>query len=236
MRNYRDWKGWQANDFGRWHPYDGSYFRRETRITKENAPELTILELGFGNGQFLGWCRSIGVQHLYGVELDNYLIAQATKLGVETFPSLVDVPSKKMGTFDLIVAFDVLEHIPGQELKKVFEEVASLLRPGGTFLARFPNGDSPFGRILQHGDETHVTSIGRGKICFLGEMVGLQVAQIRRPAQPLFQFQSPARFVHAWCTLIPRMVIEGVLRAVFHPSVSVPYSLNYTAVLRKGIK
>jgi hypothetical protein len=38
-------------------------------------------------------------------------------------------------------------------------DVKRVLKPGGRFIARCPNGDSPFRLVNQNGDVTQVTSI-----------------------------------------------------------------------------
>jgi len=59
--------------------------------------------------------------------------------------------------FDAVIAFDVLEHIPKENLEDYFRAINRHLKVGGRVIVRFPNGDSPFGRHPQYGDYTHKT-------------------------------------------------------------------------------
>ena len=65
-----------------------------------------------------------------------------------------DLSNLKGDNYDLIVAFDVLEHIPQEDLPS-FKKVQRLLKEDGSFIARFPNCDSPFG--LKISTETSLT-------------------------------------------------------------------------------
>ena len=46
---------------------------------------------------------------------------------------------------------------------------------GGKFIARVPNGDSPFGMPLQNGDLTHQTIIGSGIMKYLSNSLGFKI-------------------------------------------------------------
>ena len=54
--------------------------------------------------------------------------------------------------FDTVVAFDVFEHFALEEIEARLAALETMIRPGGHLLMRFPNGQSPFGLVLQHGD------------------------------------------------------------------------------------
>jgi len=51
-------------------------------------------------------------------------------------------------------ALDVIEHIPPDELPKIIEKVAKLLKPGGTFIVSVPSENIPVSdKHYQHNDE-----------------------------------------------------------------------------------
>ena len=71
--------------------------------------------------------------------------------------------------FDLVVAFDVAEHLSFDELQTFFSWVRDHLNEGGKLYLRFPEGASPLGLANQNGDFMHVTSLTLPKIealCF----------------------------------------------------------------------
>ena len=74
-------------------------------------------------------------------------------------PDLSDAAAENAGNFDLVVAFDVMEHMTGEQLLVLFDTLAALLKSGGHVLARFPNAQSPLGCVTQNGDWTHRSAL-----------------------------------------------------------------------------
>ncbi len=132
-----------------------------------------MLEIGFGNGTFLKYAQQ-KEWDVYGTEINNELVGIAKESGFNVRQSKT-VACFKDNTFDLVLAFDVLEHIPQDNLLDFLIEVKRVLKNGGFFIARFPNGDSPFGLKIQNGDVTHITSIGSGKVYYLGTATNMKV-------------------------------------------------------------
>jgi len=117
-----------------------------------------------------------------GTEHIPELLTQARAAGFEVSgtPELIGAPQNR-GSFDLVVAFDLIEHLEQGELPGFFAAVHALLKPGGAFLTRFPNGHSPFGRLYQYGDLTHKSVIGAGTIEHLAAVTGFEIVEMRNP-------------------------------------------------------
>lgn len=154
---YAKWKGWGSDSFGTFTEYENKYFIKEMSRFGKN---LNILEIGFGNGNFMYWAKSNN-HKVEGVELIESLVQAASKNNYVSYGSLEEVPAEK---YDLIVAFDVLEHIPNSEIVNFISMLSDKLKKDGYILARFPNGDSPLSLHLQNGDLTHVNAIGESKM------------------------------------------------------------------------
>jgi SAM-dependent methyltransferase len=181
---YSAWKGWDQKDFGNPSREQCAYCEAELGpyISDEKA---RVLELGFGNGSLLGWCRERG-HDCIGVELSPVLVTKALDAGFDAVVSLAEVRDRYGDhAFDLAVAFDVLEHVPALDIPCVLKEIHMLLKPEAALVISFPNGDSPFGRAYQHGDVTHVTSLGSGKIKWFATQAGFNVERLKEPAVPL---------------------------------------------------
>lgn len=72
---------------------------------------------------------------------------------------LVDfLRAAKEQTFDVIVAFDVLEHFTKDEILDVLETIFRALKPGGLLLLHVPNGEAIFSGKIFFGDFTHQTA------------------------------------------------------------------------------
>jgi len=181
---YPDLKGWDEEHFGKPGKDESAYCDMEfgPYVTSK---EVRILELGFGNGGLLGWCRQRGYECV-GIESNPLLMARAAKAGFNTVVSLTGARERYGDhSFDLVVAMDVLEHIPAPDIPNVLRDIHALLVPGAVFVARFPNGDSPFGRAYQNGDITHVTVLGSGKVSSLAGHAKFIVERFKEPAVPL---------------------------------------------------
>jgi hypothetical protein len=131
------------------------------------------------------------------------------------------------------VAFDVLEHIPQDLLSNLILDISRVLKSDGVFLARFPNGDSPFGLINQNGDATHVTTIGSNKIKYFAAQANMQVIFIGGEAQPIFG-TSTKTLIHRAITLPIQMLLNLFVNLIFFPHGHVEFcSSNLTIILKR---
>jgi SAM-dependent methyltransferase len=167
-RSYIEHKGWNTAD----------------SLTPADCMDLVgrlsagcrLLEIGFGRGGFLDWAKEQGAQ-TFGVEIIPELRERASAVGHVIASDLESLE----GQFNLIVARDVLEHLDPRECQEMLAKIASRLAPGGRFVARFPNGQSPFAGRYQNGDITHVRALTPEAVRQLAGPVGLFVVEARNP-------------------------------------------------------
>lgn len=229
---YAEWKEWQPERFGQYSGIDASYYAAEFGI--RDPSKTRALEIGFGNGSALAWLHAIGAD-TYGVEANPLLVERATGLlgPQRAFGDLGDAAFAPVaGTFTHIVALDVIEHVPLGELPGMLSRIRELLAPGGMAVLRFPNGDSPFGRINQHGDPTHVTTLGSARLAYLAERAGLVPELIRAPALPI-RGVGLARGSRRLMIRTARVLIEYAVSQIYFGGRRIPLDPNYTAVLRR---
>jgi SAM-dependent methyltransferase len=107
-------------------------------IRREARPPANaeILEIGCGTGHNLAMLGEFG--HVDGLELDEEARALSEKrLGRKVMssplPELAEVPDRH---YDLIGAFDVIEHI--EDDKAALASIATKLKPGGKFVMAVP--------------------------------------------------------------------------------------------------
>jgi len=198
--DYLQWKSWNPTDFGCFTKREEVYFRQVMALTGLRAANSTkVLELGFGNGAFLGFGKANGWQ-MAGVELNPALLQTAVAAGFQVMTA-ESLAKTNVGSFDVAVAFDVLEQIPQDQMDAYLQSIRRLLKPGGHLVARFPNGDSPFGLVYQNGDPTHVTCLGSEKAACFAVAAGFEIARIRGDLRPL------------WSGSVKRLVQSAVDRA-----------------------
>ena len=107
-------------------------------------PEPDVLELGSGAG--VQSTRVLAERgRLTGVEISAEQLRRAReRIAGATFVhgDLTSVAFDP-GSFDAVVSFYVLNHVPREELGPLLARVADWLRPGGRFLANFAASDNP---------------------------------------------------------------------------------------------
>lgn len=126
-----------------------------------------ILDLGCGEGSFLRELRRAGYTDVAGVDRSPEQVALAARQG-EAGVRLGDVLEEARGlpaaSHDVIISFDVLEHLRREEVLALAEDVLRALRPNGRWLIHVPNAESPFFGRMRYGDVTHEQAFTRGSL------------------------------------------------------------------------
>lgn len=230
MSEYADWKGWQPGDFGYCAQPAERYFAWHVgRAFGGQVPQRPrVLEIGYGNGRFLGFCRKKGYEAV-GVETDAELRARAERAG---FPVAAELGALEGAPpFDLVCAFDVLEHLDTPAVEDFFRRLPGLLAPGGRALLRVPNGDSPFGGRHQNGDITHKTAFGEFKFRQLAHGCGMEVEAVGEAPWHVDEFEGFGPLMVARAILKP--AIDLLFGLVYYRK-RVDLHLNLAVVLRKS--
>lgn len=231
--SYLAWKNWSHSSFGQLSKTDSAYFSAEigrAGLSRCSRP-LAVLEIGFGNGNFLAYATRQG-WGICGTEINKELIDQAQRRNFTVYNQDF-IQSCRPAAFDLIVAFDVIEHIPSDQIQSFFGCVKNMLRSGGVFLARFPNADSPFGLEGQNGDPSHLNALGVGKIKYFATQVGLGIRFLGPAASPIWTGRLPST-VRNILTRPLHVLLDLIVRVVFLPGSGVSFSSrNTTCILIK---
>ena len=231
-QNYRAGKDWDRDSFGQQTTESRLYYTNELARAGITGDALSVLEIGFGNGQFAAWCLDNG--HSYsGTEIDPELVDRAKGAGIDAHVASQDLGSIfQPDRFDLICAFDVLEHLTHDENIAMLSDFRMLLKPGGHVLARFPSGDSPFSLAMQNGDITHRSHLGLGAVQQLCLQSGLEPVQVRHPYLPILGL-GPKRAARRALVAAARWALRGIIRKVFFDGVPRVVDPNMFVVLRK---
>lgn len=118
----------------------------------------SILDLGCGYGSLIHFASQAGYMNVSGVDVSPEQVAAARQLGLSNVKEgdLMNVlESQPDGTLDLIIAFDLIEHLTKDELIALIDHALRALRKDGRFLIHTPNGESPFAGRIRYGDFTH---------------------------------------------------------------------------------
>jgi len=228
-RRYSHWKSWSdIEDYKGYH----RVFSKEIRRAGV-PPGSTILEIGFGQGLFLDWGAANGFK-MVGVDIVPEFVEAAKRRGHDVYcGELKNVMASFDNQFDLIVIFDVLEHMTLDEIVSLFKVISRILKNNGRIIARFPNGASPFDRAYQYGDATHQTVLTGPKISQIAALSGLELLSVH----------NAIRFVRPERAKILRLClpIASLLRDVFQLSMgliyfgkNIPLDPNMSVVIKKS--
>ena len=223
--------------YAAWKEWSGAFAAtdREARYFAEEFRGIAlagkrVLEIGFGNGSFLAWAKREGAV-VAGIEINAQMRDAARAHGFEAFDVSLTELTKTDARYDLVVAFDVLEHWDADELVANFRAIRALLVEGGLFVSRFPNGQSPFGRVYQHGDFSHKSVLSTYKIEYLAGLLPFEIVRIdnvrRVPSRP-----GPLASVRHWWLARRRRWIERSIARLYGIR-KLPLDPNLVAVLKK---
>ena len=232
---YLDWKSWGDDDFGVLSRSTEKYYEAELkRAGLHGKGDLDVLEVGFGNGDFMTFCRRRGWT-ITGTEINPGLVEAGKAAGFDARIAS-DLDGMDAASFDLVVTIDVLEHIPPEGAILFLQSLLRVLRPGGSLVAHFPNADSPFGLYNQNGDATHVNAIGSGKARYYAQAAGADLVFLHGEARPI----PAGSIVHTVQRLISlpfRGIANALARFIFLPGTNIDFSATaLTMILRKPAK
>jgi 2-polyprenyl-6-hydroxyphenyl methylase/3-demethylubiquinone-9 3-methyltransferase len=104
-----------------------------------------MLEIGFGAGSLLAAASRAGWD-VEGVEVSESAVKHSEAQGFKTFRGKLSEAGYEAGSFDLVIATELLEHV--QDPGAMIREIARILRPGGLFWGTTPNARGISPRLL----------------------------------------------------------------------------------------
>ncbi len=140
------------------------YLRRMIRRVVPPDPTTRIVDLGCGSGTVLRVLAEGGYRSLVGVDVSQEQATLARNLPgvtVHTVDLREFLARASDSSYDVVIAFDVLEHFTRDELLSVLLSIHRVLRPGGRLIAHVPNGEGSFGARSYFWDATHQTGLTR---------------------------------------------------------------------------
>jgi len=229
-QSYLTWKMW-GSEFGKLSKFEAHYFSKEiSRANRAFPKNAKVLEIGFGNGSFLRYAAERNWD-VSGTELNNDLVQIANQKGFNTF-NTSDLTMFKNDAFDLVIAFDVLEHISQEHLLSFILEIKRVLKNDGVLIARFPNGDSPFGLSNQNGDVTHVTAIGSGKINYFATTSNMELIFSGGETEPILG-GSTLYFIRQMIVWPIKKAMNLFVNLAFFPRKNIAFfSINLIMILK----
>ena len=144
--------GYRKKEHGGEFGYQKDYFTEKrtekVKIAHQNLIQIerlvqnkgVLLDVGCAAGFFLNVAKE-GGWHTQGLEISEFAANYAkTEFHLEVEIATLDNTTLKNESFDVITAWDVIEHVPDPH--QFLMSINRLLKPGGIFIAGTPNADS----------------------------------------------------------------------------------------------
>lgn len=159
-----------------------SWFDGVKRSAYTYVPEhITILDIGCGFGQSLGYHKNRGCE-VFGVEADENIKRVADKFGFNVKVGLFDPADYPSDFFDYITMDQVIEHVT--DPMDTVTGIASILKPGGHAILSTPNsngvGGFLFGKkwINWHAPY-HLQHFSKKSLTLAAQNAGLEIESIK---------------------------------------------------------
>lgn len=169
-----------------------------------------VLDVGCGAGALLYFAREAGYGFLRGVDVSPEQVANARRLGldcVQQGDALATLATQPDERLDVIVAFDVLEHLSKNEIMAFLDTARRALAPRGRIIAHVPNAESPFGGAIRYGDFTHEIAFTRNSMAQIAKATGFATVDCYEDRPVPHGLKSAVRWL-AWPAL------RALLRAI----------------------
>jgi len=131
---------------------------RDILALADPAPDQTVLDLGSALGDVC-FLLAPRVKEAIGVDASPRALelarARARERGFESVRFLeedvADLSSLPSGSVDVAGAFDLLEHVDDDTVRRMLRSLARVLKPGGRFVAYTPNREHYVERLKARG-------------------------------------------------------------------------------------
>ncbi|GBD96000.1 MAG TPA: class I SAM-dependent methyltransferase [Nitrospirae bacterium] len=139
--------------------YKQDFMKYELNCSKHlpSNRDVRILDIGCGTGHFLNFLKKKRYKNFLGIDISPQQV-DFCKKNISQQVEVADAFEFLKGKdnyYDVIVANDLLEHIPKNKIVKFLTLVNKASKHGGVFLVKTPNLGNPFAIFSRYKDFTH---------------------------------------------------------------------------------
>jgi 2-polyprenyl-3-methyl-5-hydroxy-6-metoxy-1,4-benzoquinol methylase len=156
------------------------HLRRFIRLHIPADRNTSVLDLGCGSGTLLHFLKEAGYSRVVGVDGSPEQIVQARDCGINEAQHgdvFGFVESARSESYDVVITFDVIEHLTKPELFILADGVYRILSPGGRWIIHVPNAEGIFGSRVRYADLTHEQAFTRESVEQLIRAVGFRFVE-----------------------------------------------------------
>ncbi|MBD2254576.1 class I SAM-dependent methyltransferase [Nostoc parmelioides] len=142
--------------------------------------EISILEVGCGMGFAMLALQDLGYINHEGIDIDYGQVQSCLQKGLnvtQVKDSTAYLNSHK-NQYDLIIALDVIEHIPQEGQLDFVKGMCKALKPDGQIICTVPNANSGLASRWRYIDWTHYLSFTEHSLDFLLYNAGFQSIEV----------------------------------------------------------
>jgi SAM-dependent methyltransferase len=138
-----------------------------------------VLDVGCGRGEFLSLLQAEKIEGS-GIESNPVAVAacRAAGVNVEQADAIASLSARPAGSLGAVVAFQVVEHWPPEEIFRFLQQARRVLAPAGLLVAETVNADSLSALRAFYLDPTHVRPVPAQALSFLAEAAGFTEIRI----------------------------------------------------------
>lgn len=234
---YRNWHDGTAEDHKRHSEQKAEFLKSHLEIPLDSR----ILDIGCGFGFALGGLQILGFKNIGGVDQSPQQAEVCRRAGfqVDVTDDTIAWLNARPSSFDGILLFDVLEHVPTAIQIDFLRSIFGALRPGGKLVLTVPNANSILASRWRYNDYTHCSSFTEHSLSFVLKNAGFQELWLDN-AKGIGPFPKWALSKRRHWNLIRKWLIRWAWLQVFkaeqayEPIDNICFELNLTAVATKG--
>jgi len=139
--------------------------RYYSKLLPENK-HAKIIDIGCGSGGFVYFLKQLGYENSCGIDISPEQIRIAKNLGIkdiECADNMIFLKDKQ-NSYDVVIAKDLIEHFPKEDIMELLVLVFNSLKQGGIFIIQTPNAESPFGSRFRYYDFTHSVAFTKSSL------------------------------------------------------------------------
>jgi 2-polyprenyl-3-methyl-5-hydroxy-6-metoxy-1,4-benzoquinol methylase len=177
-----------SRHYNNWHSNTPEHVNKMIRLYEQTVlssfpgdKSARILDVGCGMGFLLLALKKAGYQNLTGVDSDKRQVdaCVANGLQVQHVTDTIAYLNGQPGSYQVITAFDVLEHVPANVQINFLKSISKALSPDGTFIVTVPNANSTLASRNRYIDYTHHVLFTEVSLDFVLYNAGFHSIQIR---------------------------------------------------------
>ncbi len=163
-----------------------------------DSKDAEIIDLACGGGKLLHFFKENGCKNIHGVDISPDQVALSRHVVDNVVESnILEHLDKNPNSYDLITAYDIIEHFHKDEVLQFLDGCYAALKPNGRLILQTPNADSPWGTMHRYNDFTHEVSFNPNVLSRLLKIVGFQQVEAREsgPIPWGYSLVSTVRYV-----------------------------------------